>query len=100
MSLKSDIGEEEFDEVVILFVAEIGEKIESLLSNPADATADDFHFLKGSAANLGFVAMSAACDEAEEACRSGSSGNIAAVASAFDAALDEAKARLPVLASD
>lgn len=96
-SLKADIGEEDFADVITLFVAEIGEKIEDMRASPEAASADDFHFLKGSAANLGFTAMSAACDTAEAACRAGRSGDLDAVHAAFHAALDEARPHLPAL---
>jgi HPt (histidine-containing phosphotransfer) domain-containing protein len=96
-SLKADIGEEDFADVITLFVAEIGEKIEEMRASPDAASADDFHFLKGSAANLGFTAMSAACDAAEAACRAGQSGDLDAVNAAFRAALDEARPHLPEL---
>jgi HPt (histidine-containing phosphotransfer) domain-containing protein len=96
-SLKSDIGEEDFADVVTLFVAEISEKIEEMRASPEGASADDFHFLKGSAANLGFTAMSAACDTAEAAARAGQPGDLDAVHTAFRAALDEARPHLPAL---
>jgi HPt (histidine-containing phosphotransfer) domain-containing protein len=96
-SLQADIGEEDFAEVITLFVAEIGEKIDEMRDDPAGASADDFHFLKGSAANLGFVTMSAACDSAEARCRAGETPDLDAVRTAFLAALEEARPRLPAL---
>lgn len=97
--LRADIGEEDFADVVTLFVSEIGEKMEEMRASPDAADADDFHFLKGSAANLGFTAMSAACDRAEAACRAGQRGDLDAVHAAFHAALEEARPHLPDLAA-
>jgi len=93
--LRADIGEEDFADVVTLFVSEIGDKLECMRVSPMGASADDFHFLKGSAANLGFTAMSAACDMAETACRAGGTGDLDAVYDAFHAALVEAGPHLP-----
>lgn len=97
MSLKSDIGEEDFADVVTLFVAEMSEKLDAMQKASGALTADDFHFLRGSASNLGFVAMGAACDAAEAACRNGAAPDLEAVVAAFHAALAEAKPRLPEL---
>ena len=97
--LRADIGEEDFADVVTLFVSEIGEKMEAMRESPDRAGADDYHFLKGSAANLGFTAMSAACDTAEAACRAGDRGDLDAVYDAFHAALEEARPHLPALAA-
>jgi HPt (histidine-containing phosphotransfer) domain-containing protein len=98
-ALKADIGEEDFADVITLFVAEISEKIEEMRRGPDGPGADDFHFLKGSAANLGFTAMSAACDTAEAACRAGQAGDLDTVEAAFLAALREARPHLPELAA-
>jgi HPt (histidine-containing phosphotransfer) domain-containing protein len=86
-ALRADIGEEDFADVVLLFLAEIGERLETLAANPGAARADDFHFLRGSAANLGFTGMVAACHEAEAACLAGHAPDIGAVVAGFDAAV-------------
>ena len=54
MSLRDDIGAEDFTEIVLLFFSEIGEKLEQMGAAVAPPSAGDFHFLRGSAANLGF----------------------------------------------
>jgi len=97
LALKADIGDEDFADVITLFVAEMEEKLTELRDAPDRIDADDFHFLRGSASNLGFVAMERACDMAEGACRSGDVPDLAAVVAAFEAALQEARPRLPEL---
>jgi len=98
-SLRADIGEEDFADVAFLFVSEIGERLASLRADPGTARADDFHFLRGSAANLGFTGMVDACLDAEAACRSGLPPDIAAVDTAFAASLAAVAPTLPDIAS-
>lgn len=95
--LRADIGEEDFADVALLFVAELQETLQGL--TPSTATASDFHFLRGSAANLGFVALVAACTRAEEACNNGAAPDIGAVSDALAAALAEVAPQVPELAS-
>jgi HPt (histidine-containing phosphotransfer) domain-containing protein len=85
--LRADIGEEDFADIAFIFVAEITEYLDRLTANPASATAGDFHFLRGSAANIGFAAMVEACRSAEAACNAGTAPDIAAVAGSFTASL-------------
>ena len=69
-TLKSDIGEDTFEEVVTLFFAEVEACIERLTtSDSPDACADELHFLKGAAMNLGFTALSRRCHSDEIALR-------------------------------
>lgn len=63
--LRQDFGEEDFAEIAEAFLLEVQEKLDSLDRQPMDKLSDDFHFLKGSAANLGFRKLQAACGEAE-----------------------------------
>lgn len=64
--LKSDFGEDDFLEIVEMFLSEVQEKLDELPNQPVAALHEDFHFLKGSAANLGFRAFQAACSAAEK----------------------------------
>jgi len=98
-SLRDDIGAEDFADILLMFVAEISEKLDGLTANDAAATEADFHFLRGSAANLGFAAMIIACERAEQACRTGQIPNVPAVLRAFEDALQEARSQLPELAA-
>lgn len=64
--LRSEIGPEDFDEVVSLFLEEADEAIARLsVGNGAKALAADLHFLKGASLNLGFASLSALCQEGE-----------------------------------
>lgn len=66
-TLRSEVGEEAFGEVVELFLAETDEVVERLRANPQpDNFRADFHFLKGAALNLGFNEMSALCARNEK----------------------------------
>jgi hypothetical protein len=47
MSLRDDIGEEDFADVVLVFFAEMDAKLADLAADPARADADAFHFLRG-----------------------------------------------------
>jgi HPt (histidine-containing phosphotransfer) domain-containing protein len=99
MTLKADIGEEDFADVAFVFFSEMQEKLEEIAADPGTAVPDDFHFLKGSAANLGFVAMAEACGMAELACAEGTMPDFPAVRAAFLGALAELRPRLPELAA-
>jgi histidine phosphotransfer protein HptB len=97
--LRTDIGEEDFADVAVFFVAEITEHLARLKADPASAAASDFHFLRGSAASMGFAAMVDACRSAEEACLAGAPPDIAAVADRFTAALTAVAPHIPGLAA-
>lgn len=97
--LRADIGEEDFADVAMIFVAEITEHLDRLAADPARAVAADFHFLRGSAANMGFVAMVEACRRAEAACLAGSTPDLAGVADTFAASLGAIATDLPEIAS-
>ena len=65
--LRDEIGAEDFGEVAELFLMEVEETLSNLdkaVSDPAQMQ-DLMHFLKGSALNLGFRAMSDVCGSAE-----------------------------------
>ena len=80
--LKSEIGEEDFAEVLELFLAEMEEGIAAYDdAAPHDRKAEALHALKGSAANVGFSGLADICRDAE-----------ATLASGQD--VDDAKARL------
>ncbi|MHA7887237.1 MAG: Hpt domain-containing protein [Roseicyclus sp.] len=98
-ALREDIGEEDFADVVCLFIGEIGEKLTQLQAAPQGATADDFHFLRGSAVNLGLTAFAEACTGAEGACRAGQPPDVAGVARAFAAAMAALAPDLPDVAA-
>ncbi|MDA0962281.1 MAG: Hpt domain-containing protein [Proteobacteria bacterium] len=60
--LRRDIGEEDFDEVIDIFVDEVEGIIDRLRDAASpEQIADDLHSLKGSASNLGFTAVTQVC---------------------------------------
>lgn len=68
--LCGEVGPEDFDEVVELFLDEVEEALESL--GGADRNLEhDLHFLKGAALNLGFAQFSDVCKEGEQAAAEG-----------------------------
>lgn len=99
--LRDEVGAEDFDEVVELFLEEVDATIDPMrgVTVLADAEAVT-HFLKGSALNLGFAHFSDLCRDAEAAAGSGNASDIdvAALVAAYDASksvfLSELKARL------
>lgn len=90
-SLKEEIGSEDFEEVVPLFLDEVSE-ITERLQRGSDPTQleNDLHCLKGSAMNLGFSEFSALCDSAESIAAKGNPGSvdIAKILASFDASRD------------
>ncbi len=99
IDLRNDIGAESFTEVAALFVAELQETLDRLLGAPETANASDFHFLRGSAANLGFVAMADACEVEEARCKDNLAPDVAKIARVFEASLDVATRQVPELAA-
>ncbi|TCK99882.1 Hpt domain-containing protein [Shimia isoporae] len=84
--LRDEIGPEDFDEVVDLFLDEVEEVIERLRSEPDLSSLEaDLHFLKGSALNLGFETFSQLCQAGEAASAAGqaASVDVPAVLAAF-----------------
>jgi len=65
-TLRDEVGAEDFDEVVELFLDEVEEVVARLHAAPdLDTLEEDLHFLKGSALGLGFSAFSALCQVGE-----------------------------------
>lgn len=64
--LKVEIGEEDFAEVVDMFLEEVEEVIAKLQTDPVVAELEhDLHFLKSSALNLGFTEFANTCSDGE-----------------------------------
>ncbi len=72
--LEDDIGAEDFGDVVVMFIEEVDEAVDNLRAK-AELTAQELasamHFLKGSAANLGFNEFSEMCSRGEKSAESG-----------------------------
>ena len=70
--LRAEIGDEDFAEVVELFLDEVDEAMQRLRGGlPENKLECCLHFLKGSALNLGFRAFSTLCAEGESAAAAG-----------------------------
>ena len=70
--LQADIGADEFDEIVCLFLEEVETEIDDLRSGAArDNLEAQLHFLKGSALNLGFSDFAGLCQSGETAAAQG-----------------------------
>ncbi len=67
--LASEIGDDAVVEVVGMFLEETDAVIARLANAPP--TADDFHFLKGSALNLGLTDFAALCQQGESQAKGG-----------------------------
>ena len=72
MQLRDEVGAEDFDEVVELFLDEVEDTI-SQLGGAGRSLEHDLHFLKGSALNLGFSTFSDLCRDGEAAAAQGQS---------------------------
>jgi HPt (histidine-containing phosphotransfer) domain-containing protein len=65
-ALRDEIGAEDFDEVVALFLDEVGEAAGKLDSAPPGELPAALHFLKGSAMSIGFADFAALCGAGEK----------------------------------
>jgi len=86
--LKDEIGEEDFDEVAEMFIAEVDEVIDRLKAAPDPARYEaDLHFIKSSALNLGFSDLSALCQTGERQAAGGDTDGVdlGAVFTTYDA---------------
>lgn len=71
-TLENEIGSEDFEEVVHLFIAEMDEAMSQIdQSQQAGTLSDTFHFLKGASLNLGLTDFSALCVSGEVATKEG-----------------------------
>lgn len=65
--LRDEVGADDFQEVVDLFLEEVDSVIERLKTDMQVATLEaDLHFLKGSALSLGFARFSDLCASGEQ----------------------------------
>ena len=73
LELRDEIGPDDFEEVVTLFLSEVEESLAGLAAASFDAKRleETMHFLKGSALNLGFSGMSLICQAGERAAAQG-----------------------------
>ncbi|KIC10272.1 histidine kinase [Leisingera sp. ANG-M1] len=83
--LREEVGAEDFEEVVEIFLEEVEEVIGKLQGGGSSQLEQDLHFLKGSALNLGFEEFSALCLDGERRSAQGDaeSVDVAAIISKF-----------------
>lgn len=83
--LRDEVGSDDLVEVVQLFCEEVEETLQRLASHPASGLADDLHFLKGSALNIGMTEVGRLCQSAEMTLRTDPAAvpDIADIALAF-----------------
>ena len=71
-SLRDDVGEEDFDEVVGLFIEEVETELAGLAPDAGHMQlCNTLHFLKGSALNIGFKEMATLCGQGEAIAKNG-----------------------------
>ena len=63
--LREEVGEDDLAEVITLFCEEVEEVLSTLDTAPAAELPGRLHFLKGSASNIGFEAVSLRCQSEE-----------------------------------
>jgi HPt (histidine-containing phosphotransfer) domain-containing protein len=64
--LREEVGEDDFAEVVDLFLDEVEGVLERLRDTPSRETLEsDLHFVKGSALTLGFADLGQVCQSGE-----------------------------------
>lgn len=96
--LCGEVGAEDFDEVVELFLEEVEEVIAKLRSVPDPSQLEeDLHFLKGSALSLGFATFSDLCQEGERVSADGHADrvNVTAIIAEFERSKTGFLAELP-----
>lgn len=76
-TLRDEVGADDFDNVVEIFIEEVSELVERLRISPQTSTlGEDLHALKGSALNLGFTKFSALCQIGETLAAKGQAAEI------------------------
>jgi HPt (histidine-containing phosphotransfer) domain-containing protein len=79
-TLRAELGEEDFAEVVEMFLTESDDVIGRLrAARPYPTLEAELHFLKGSALNLGFPELATKCSEGEKRATAGQTVDLDAV---------------------
>lgn len=90
--LREEVGEEDFAEVVELFLDEVEGVLDRLRGTPSpESLENDLHFVKGSALTLGFAELGALCQTGEKQAAAAEFDKIdlAGVLSAYEASKAE-----------
>ncbi|KIC20563.1 Hpt domain-containing protein [Leisingera sp. ANG-Vp] len=74
--LREEVGAEDFEEVVEIFLEEVEEVIGKLQDSDRSQLEQNLHFLKGSALNLGFADFSDMCLDGERKSAQGDAENV------------------------
>ncbi|WP_419739459.1 Hpt domain-containing protein [Ruegeria sp.] len=75
--LRDEVGADEFDEVVEIFLDEVQEVIARVHADTARQDLEqNLHFLKGSALSLGFEVFSKLCQDGERMAASGEAAKV------------------------
>lgn len=92
--LISEVGEDEFAEVVDMFFEEVGEALEGLSGKNGIDLGEGLHFVKGSALNIGLITVSELCQTAENSIRGRAEApvDISEICRAFDNSIAKFKA--------
>lgn len=96
--LKAEVGEEDFAEVLEMFIEEVEEALMGLGKPDAHLIREGLHFVKGSALNIGLSELSEMCREAESSMKNGLSQQVdfEAIHRAFSASITDLKTRTGV----
>ena len=86
--LQNEIGEEDFIEVGQMFIAEMEDKLQDMELAPVRG-AEDYHYLRGSAANLGLIEFAELCGQAESSAKTGGCPDFAVVRDSFTRSIAE-----------
>lgn len=83
--LREEVGAEDFNEVVEIFLEEVEEVIGKLEGGSRSQLEQNLHFLKGSALNLGFDGFSTLCLSGERKSAQGNADDVdlAAIVASF-----------------
>lgn len=87
--VQAEIGNDDLDEVIGLFLEEAADTVAGLVAGgPPDRAAQALHFLKGGALNLGFAELAHACTAGEFAILRGQPPDAAMLGKVFAASRD------------
>ena len=73
--LREEVGNDDFAEVIELFCEEVAETLDRMTQGHSSSMADDLHFLKGSALNIGMSEVASLCAACEEKVRDGNTSS-------------------------
>ena len=81
--LHEEIGEDDFHEIVELFLEEVEDALTRLDNSDSAALSADLHYLKGSSLNLGFESLADLCKAGEAAISAGLPVNVSDFSATF-----------------